>query len=58
MKISVGLTPIWVSYHPLPLKMIDLLKQHDLILLSRYIDGGSDDRIFIRVFVVSLSILL
>ncbi len=31
-------------------KMIDLLKQHDLILLSRYIDGGSDDRIFIRVF--------
>ena len=30
--------------------MIDLLKQHDLILLSRYIDGGSDDRIFIRVF--------
>lgn len=31
-------------------KMIEKLKDHDLILLSRYIKGGSDDRIFIRVF--------
>jgi glycosyltransferase involved in cell wall biosynthesis len=30
--------------------MISELKNHDLILLSRYIDGGSDDRIFIRVW--------
>lgn len=31
-------------------KMINELKHHDLILLSRYVDGGSDDRVFIRVF--------
>ena len=29
--------------------MINLLKEHDLILLSRYIQGGSDERIPIRV---------
>tara|TARA_B100000767_G_C19673435_1_gene496277 strand:+ start:204 stop:908 length:705 start_codon:yes stop_codon:yes gene_type:complete len=31
-------------------KMINELKNYDLILLSRYIEGGSDERIFIRVF--------
>ena len=30
--------------------MINDLKLHDLVLLSRYVEGGSDDRIFIRVF--------
>ena len=30
--------------------MIDELKTHDLVLLSRYVPGGSDERIFIRVF--------
>jgi len=31
-------------------EMIDNLENHDLILLSRYVEGGSDERIFIRVF--------
>jgi glycosyltransferase involved in cell wall biosynthesis len=30
--------------------MIEELKSNDLILLSRYVEGGSDERIFIRVF--------
>ncbi len=30
--------------------MINELKNNDLILLSRYIHGGSDERVFIRVF--------
>ena len=30
-------------------EMIDNLENHDLILLSRYVEGGSDERIFIRV---------
>lgn len=31
-------------------KMINQLQKYDLILLSRYVDGGSDERIFVRVF--------
>ena len=34
-------------------KMINQLQKYDLILLSRYVDGGSDERIFIRVFAVN-----
>jgi dolichol-phosphate mannosyltransferase len=30
--------------------MIEELKNADLVLLSRYVDGGSDERVFIRVF--------
>ena len=30
--------------------MIEELKNSDLVLLSRYVDGGSDERVFIRVF--------
>ena len=30
--------------------MISELEKNDLILLSRYVPGGSDERIFIRVF--------
>ena len=30
--------------------MINELKKHDLVLLSRYIEGGSDERVFLRVF--------
>jgi dolichol-phosphate mannosyltransferase len=30
--------------------MIEELKKADLVLLSRYVDGGSDERVFIRVF--------
>ena len=30
--------------------MIKELENHDLILLSRYVDGGSDERVFLRVF--------
>tara|TARA_X000001036_G_C20586256_1_gene768852 strand:+ start:200 stop:901 length:702 start_codon:yes stop_codon:yes gene_type:complete len=30
-------------------KMIQLLQKNDLVLLSRYVEGGSDERIFIRV---------
>ena len=31
-------------------KMLKDLDNYDLILLSRYVSGGSDDRVFIRVF--------
>ena len=31
-------------------EMIDNLKNNDLVLLSRYVEGGSDERIPIRVF--------
>lgn len=31
-------------------KMLEDLNNHDLILLSRYVTGGSDDRVFIRAF--------
>jgi len=31
-------------------KMLEDLNNYDLILLSRYVSGGSDDRVFIRVF--------
>lgn len=30
--------------------MIDMLDNKDIVILSRYVEGGSDDRIFIRVF--------
>ena len=30
--------------------MIRELKTHDLILLSRYVEGGSDNRILMRVY--------
>ena len=30
--------------------MIKELENHDLILLSRYVDGGTDERVFLRVF--------
>ena len=34
-------------------KMLEDLDNYDLILLSRYVLGGSDDRVFIRAFVAN-----